>query len=612
LRPQTSVLVAVAEQHAARLGDLLKLASSHGLAVTALFTVAGTAVTELAATAERSTATSPAARGASADLLAGLTEWLGGRSRAVVASLQAECAKAATLAALSSGGFGDCFCAEDPSKGGAARLLQTLAPRGALVGQVSSSDFSQVASVASDPSLPQTLVVCTPLAPGLHGAQLGDLLAALLAPPALKVAAAGHALVDALPFELLGLTVALRCSEPDARRVASACLAAADDATVTSLRGQPLLVACVRCIDGRRKVKEVLKALVSAHAHAGSLKPSPVVQVLCSKAPRAALSLMATFFPLEGALSADSEYPVSPWRGSAALPPRRLDHPFLAFFPPQELPAVGTVTVLSPNLSWLDLAFTDTTAVPRAPPHQRTPAVLVRVLRRAAALGLAVRSLALRRMAPDDWAAVPDLPHAPTPVDAAAAAGGTTAAPGTEAGGVAWLASESLCVVVELHGRHAISRWADAVGPPVGGLAYLAQLRGGVSTTRHRLADRLAGVRDASAALDGQCLRGQLPPQVPAADLGIYAAQSHADAVAMDALLPPRLTRGGRRGLALADAEATRRLERRSSAETACFVACHGLVQEAGLSELLQALSSEGFVVVNLQVGCLSPFDAKK
>lgn len=42
------------------------------------------------------------------------------------------------------------------------------------------------------------------------------------------------------------------------------------------------------------------------------------------------------------------------------------------------------------------------------------------------------------------------------------------------------------------------------------------------------------------------------------------------------------------------------------------FLALSVIKSQAGLSELLQALSSEGFLVVNLQVGHLSPSDAKK
>jgi len=116
------------------------------------------------------------------------------------------------------------------------------------------------------------------------------------------------------------------------------------------------------------------------------------------------------------------------------------------------------------------------------------------------------------------------------------------------------------------------------VGPPLGGLQYLKH-RG----TKPR--SKAAGLREESAEADGKCLRGQLPPQLPVNDLGIYAAQSHAEASNMEAWLPPCLPRGEKRGLNLSKEEAgkMRRFERTSSAETACLIACHGLVQEVGI-----------------------------
>ena len=592
LRVPSRVLVALADHHAARLGSLLVLTSQHGLAPNALFTVAESAITSAAA----STA---AANGGAVDLLHELNEWLNGRPRAIILSLQAECAEVATRAVLSGEGFGDCFCAPD-LQGTAAQVLQPVAPPTSVGSEVSSSDFAAVASVASDVSLPQTLVLCVPLTQGQHGGQVGQFLTSLLAsPPSLppsESAAASRdtttasstssgtsSLVDALPFELLGLTVNALCSEASARRVASACLATVDESTVTSFTGAPLLVVCVRCPEGRRKLKLLLGNLVASHAQAGSLKPSPVLQVLCSKAPRAALSLMATFFPVDCAsnsFSADYQYPLTPWRGLECLPPRRIESPCLAFFPPPELPNISTVSVLSPSLSWLHLpsSSSNDSAPPSSsisPPssprnsHQRTPAVLVRVLRRLLVEGLSVKSLALRRMQPSDWSLVPEL-HA-------AANGPPLGAPHNKG-------EETLCVVMELFGRHAISRWADAVGPPLGGLTYLkeAAQRNGSSTKAKQQRSKASGLREESAEADGKCLRGQLPPQLPVHDLGIYAAQSHDEASQMEVWLPPRLPRGEKRGLNLAEdgGGTTRRFERTSSAETACFIACHGLVQE--------------------------------
>ena len=580
LKVPSRVLVALADHHAARLGSLLVLTSQHGLAPNALFTVAESAVANAAS--------SSAVNASAADVLNELNEWLNGRPRAIILSLQAECAEVAARAVLSSDGFGDCFCSPD-LEGAAAQVLQPVAPPTSVGSEVSSLDFAAVASVASDVSLPQTLVLCVPLTQRQHGGQVGHFLSSLLAPPSSSPpassssassshdsSATGTSLVDALPFELLGLTVNAQCSEASARRVASACLATSDESTVASFTDSPLLVVCVRCPEGRRKLKHLLGNLVASHAQAGNLKPSPVLQVLCSKAPRAALSLMATFFPMDSAtnsFSADYQYPLTPWRGLECLPPRRIDSPCLAFFPPQELPNNSTVSVLSPSLSWLHLPSSSNDSLPPSsvsPPssprsnHQRTPAVLIRVLRRLLVEGLSVKSLVLRRMQPSDWSLVPELQ----------AAAGLLLKPNESD----QEEEESLCVVIELSGRHAISRWADAVGPPLGGLQYLKH-RG----TKPR--SKAAGLREESAEADGKCLRGQLPPQLPVNDLGIYAAQSHAEASNMEAWLPPCLPRGEKRGLNLSKEEAgkMRRFERTSSAETACLIACHGLVQEVGI-----------------------------
>jgi hypothetical protein len=200
------------------------------------------------------------------------------------------------------------------------------------------------------------------------------------------------------PLELLGLRQ-LRLSEPEARRLVGACSGA--EGAVPGLIGRPTVVLALRGTDARKR----LKAL-------------PAEGLLCSKAPRTTLSLLAAFFPAS-AVTADGSYPASRWLASI---PSAAGHPFLAFFP--QAVHQSTVCVLSPRL------------------HLAKGNAIVRVLKRIEKEDLLLRRLALRTLSATQWACLPDAPAQP-PAGA--------------------------CVVFELTGKLAVGKWADAVGPLTGG-----------------------------------------------------------------------------------------------------------------------------------------------
>ena len=280
-------------------------------------------------------------------------------------------------------------------------------------------------------------------------------------------------------------------------------------------------------------------------------------QLLISKAPRATLSLLATFFPAPKGgslpLSPDSNYPV-PHRGLACLPPptKAPPHPLLAFFPPAKLPELATVTVLSPHLTWCatNAPRSDGHASkPASPRKDASPAVLVRILRRAEALDLSVKWLGLVEMH-GRWEAVPE-------AKALASLAGAQ--------------SIGLSVCMELHGVHAVSRWADAVGPSEAFLEHLSL--GAASSCMTGLKPRERFVE-----ADMRCLRGAVGvPGLPDNDLGLYTAQSASDALGMaEMLVPPG------RPLPSATGGPSKEVTRGPTVvETACLVTVHQVNAQA-------------------------------
>jgi hypothetical protein len=382
-------------------------------------------------------------------------------------------------------------------------------------------------------------------------------------------------------------------------------------------------------------------------------------------------------------------------------------HPLLSFFPPPVLPMVTTVSVFSPRLVWLNKSITNGAKTSGAAGQRgfgsggssgggggggggcvTSPAVLLRVLKRVEKEEgvLAVASLRLvrlggggrtaekgfwRRCVSDaarktvegfeatltgperkdgEWAPPLALtpPTQPSDGDDTDDEEGGEKSSDSSSNNNSSSDASPLAVVMEVSGRHGASKWADLLGPPLPTLATLA---------REQLAKEDAraltkSFRDLSVDVDMRCLRGIMPSTaLPPDDLGVYAAQSLAEAKAMRdavaAALPPSKAtataatageeeeeqeeEGNRRpqelwsmvsstwsstasSSSVLGGSEVRVLQREtlSLVETGCLVCCPALVAEKGLTALLEQVIHEGFDVVQIKVGCLTPQQAER
>ncbi len=215
---------------------------------------------------------------------------------------------------------------------------------------------------------------------------------------------------------------------------------------------------------------------------------------------------------------------------------------------------------------------------------------------------------------------------------------------------------------MEVTGSHALSRWADTLGPPLQPLDVYTRTQ----LARDDARAWTRGVRERSVDVDMKCLRGIMPATLlPRDDLGVYASQSSQEAEllrreAQHAMVPPRLlldselkttsaatapssTSGDGMGAVPGTLRwpvvsstwetvcapgkttttttttstalpASRVLQRSSLSlmETACLIACPALIKQQGITPILERIIHEGFDIVQLKVGCMTTSQARR
>jgi len=567
--------------------------------------------------------------------------------------------------------------------------------------EISGSDFHRADKVSTDKSLPQTLVCVLPCASTNSSSismAISELLNKLLkshhtsssshssSPTSSSHSSSptgsqsfDHMASDALPFELLAMKVFKKLSHLEANRIVSSCCNGSQQDTIVTLTQTPVIILAIRCVEGRRKIKNIIQTEEEYHHQYSFILPS----VFVGKAPRSTLSLLALFFPcyklidrrnnslktqqtnnsdggggggtrVINSLSADENYPV-PSRGLACLPSsfNKTHHPLLEYFISPHLPSTSTISIISPQLCWLqDHQYASPTSSSSSSPtssqmgygsrkQKKKPSILIRILKRIEKENLTIDNLGLKELTPEQWAVVPEFyPSSSSPLIVNEDDDNSQ---NNDDLNIQINEMSGLSTLLRISGVHATSSWADCVGPSQSMVDYLSNNNtASTSSTSSLLLKRKNNqfmktpkennnnnssdsFLDKSIDFDMHCLRGVVNMKhLLLNDMGIYASQSVNDTTTMlqtlsqqsnindddnevlnkntkSDFIPLVPLLGGHR----------RRFVKEgiSMVETTSIVIVHELIQQVGLSSILDTLVREDFDLVQLKMGSFSSLE---